>query len=84
MAESRKLISKGIDLDSRQHGLKKRYISGTLQVARRPLLASLSAFIAVAEVLTIIVSSLFIGLFVLRSITLGKFVVRRSRFRLLR
>ena len=55
-----------------------------LQMTRRPFLASLSAFIAVAEVLAIIVSSLFIGLFVLRSITLGKFVVRRSRFRLLR
>ena len=68
MAESRKLMSKGIDLDSRQHGLKKRYISGTLQITRRPFLASLSEFIAVAEFLARIVSSLFIGMLVLASL----------------
>ena len=70
MAESRKLMSKGIDLDSRQHGLKKRYISGTLQITRRPFLASLSEFIAVAEFLATIVSSLFIGMCVSLSVDL--------------
>ena len=70
MAESRKLMSKGIDLDSRQHGLKKRYISGTLQIARRHFLASLSACIVVAEVLATIVSSLFIGTCVSLSVDL--------------
>lgn len=72
MTESRKLISKGIDLDSRQHGLKKRYISGTLQITRRPFFASLSEFIALSEVLAIIVSSLpvFIGMLVSLSVDL--------------
>ena len=70
MAESRKLMSKGIDLDSRQHGLKKRYISGTLHIARRHFLASLSACIVVAEVLATIVFSLFVGMVVSLSIDL--------------